>query len=99
MAVETDTDTDTETDTDTPDAATLFGYLRVTVYALTVLLGLSLLTVGTVAIIAELKGTWHWSIHLESTISYVAVFVSRLLVVLVPLFVLFVVGRRRIDDA
>lgn len=93
MAVET------ESDSDTLDAATLLGYLRVAVYALTALLGISLLVVGTVAIIAELKGTWHWSIHLESTISYVAVFVSRLLAVLVPLFVLLVVGRRVVDDA
>lgn len=80
------------------DAATLLGYLRVLVYTLTVLLGLSLLVVGTVAIIAELKGTWHWSIHLQSTIRYMAVFVSRLLVVLVPLFALLVVGRQVVDD-
>lgn len=93
MAVETDTDADAL------DAATLLGYLRVAVYALTALLGLALLVVGTIAIIAELKGTWHWSIHLESTISYMAVFVSRLLVVLVPLFVLLVAGRRVVDDA
>lgn len=80
------------------DAATLLGYLRVLVYTLTVLLGLSLLVVGTVAIIAELKGTWHWSIHLQSTIRYMALFVSRLLVVLVPLFALLVVGRQVVDD-
>ncbi|MFB6302830.1 MAG: hypothetical protein ABEH78_08225 [Haloferacaceae archaeon] len=93
MAIETDTDADTL------DAATLLGCLRVAIYALTALLGLSLLVVGTIAIISEIKGTWHWSVHLQSIISYGAVFVSRLLVVLVPLFVLFVVGRRRVDDA
>lgn len=91
MAVESETDRRL-------DAATLLGYLRVAVYTLTVLLGLSLLVVGTVAIIAELKGTWHWAIHLQSTIRYMAVFVSRLLVVLVPLFALLVVGRQVVDD-
>jgi len=82
-----------------PDAATLLGYVRITVYVLTVLLGLSLLFVGTIAIIAQLKGTWHWSIHLRSSLSYTAVFVSRLLLVLVPLFAVLVVGRTVIDDA
>lgn len=91
MAVETDSE-------QALDAATLLGYLRVTVYVLTALLGLSLLAVGTIAIIAELKGTWHWSIHLESMISFVGLFVSRLLVVLVPLFGLLVVGRQVISD-
>lgn len=73
--------------------ATAIGYVRIAVYVLTALLGLSLLVVGTIAIIAQIKGTWHWSIHLESTISYVAVFVSYLLVVLVPLFVIMLAGR------
>ena len=82
-----------------PDAATVLGYLGITVYLLTALLGLSLLFVGTIAIIAELKGTWHWSIHLRSSLSYTAVFVSRLLLVLGPLFVILVVGRAVIDDA
>jgi hypothetical protein len=82
-----------------PDAATLLGYVRITVYLLTALLGLSLLVVGTIAIIAQIKGTWHWSIHLRSTISYTAVFVSRLLLVLGPLFVVLVVGRTVVDDA
>lgn len=91
MAVETD-------DERRVDAHTLLGYLRVTVYGLTALLGLSLLAVGTVAIIAELKGTWHWSIHLESMISFVGLFVSRLLLVLVPLFGLLVVSRQVIGD-
>ncbi|MFB6206770.1 MAG: hypothetical protein ABEJ05_09635 [Haloglomus sp.] len=80
------------------DAATALGYLRLVVYSLTALLGLALLIVGTVAIIAELKGTWHWAIHLESTISVMALFVSRLLVVLLPLFGLLVVGRRVVPD-
>ena len=92
MAVESDERT-------VPDAATVLGYLGITVYLLTALLGLSLLFVGTIAIIAELKGTWHWSIHLRSSLSYTAVFVSRLLVVLVPLFVVLVVGRVVVDDA
>lgn len=81
------------------DAATLLGYLRTVVYSLTALLGLSLLVVGTVGLITEIKGSWHWAIHLESTISYVGLFVSRLLVVLVPLFVVLVVGRRVVTDA
>jgi len=91
MAVETDSERRF-------DAATALGYIRVAVYTLTALLGLSLLVVGTVAIIAELKGTWHWSIHLESTISLMALFVSRLLVVLIPLFAALVVGRRVVPD-
>lgn len=75
------------------------GLLRGSVYGLTALLGLSLLVIGTVAIIAELKGTWHWMIHLESTLSYVGLFVQYLLAALVPLFGLFVVARRRWSDA
>lgn len=81
------------------DAATLLGYVRTTVYVLAALLALSLLVVGTVGLLAEIKGTWHWAIHLESTISFVGLFVSRLLVVLIPLFVVLVVGRRVIPDA
>ena len=68
-------------------------YLRVAVYVLASVLALSLLTVGTVAIIAELKGTWHWSIHLESTISYMGVFIDWLLTALVPLTALLLAGR------
>jgi hypothetical protein len=75
------------------------GLLRGSVYALTALLGLSLLVIGTVAIIAEVKGTWHWSIHLESTLSFVGVFVQYLLAALIPLFGLFVVARARWSDA
>ncbi|WP_458210003.1 hypothetical protein [Haladaptatus sp. NG-SE-30] len=72
--------------------------LRGTVYALTGLLGLALLAIGTVAIIAEIKGTWHWSIHLESTISYGGILISYLLLVLIPLFGIFVVVRWRWND-
>jgi hypothetical protein len=81
------------------DGGTVLGYVRVAVYVLTALLALSLLMVGTVGIIAEIKGTWHWAIHLESTISFMALFVSRLLVVLVPLFLVLVVGRQVVADA
>lgn len=73
--------------------------LRASVYALTALLGLSLLIIGTIAIIAEVKGTWHWSIHLDSTLSYVGLLVQYLLAALVPLFGLFVLARRRWSDA
>ena len=68
-------------------------------YALTALLGLSLLMIGTIAIIAEVKGTWHWSIHLESTLSYIGLFVKYLLTLLVPLFGLLVVARGWWGDA
>jgi hypothetical protein len=80
-------------------AVSLLGYLRILVYTLATLLALSLLVVGTIGLIAEVKGSWHWQIHLESTISYIGLFVSRLLVVLVPLFVVLVVGRRVVPDA
>ncbi|WP_254536045.1 hypothetical protein [Halomarina litorea] len=70
-------------------------YLRVAVYSLGVLLALSLLTVGSIAIIAELKGTWHWQLHLETTVSYMAVFVGWVLAALVPLTVLLGVVRWR----
>ena len=89
----------TEQSTSRLDAATVLGYVRALVYTLVVLLAFSLLVVGTIGLIAELKGSWHWAIHLESTISYVGLFVSRLLVVLVPLFVVLVVGRRVVPDA
>lgn len=84
---------------DARSLATVVSYLQTLVAALTGLLALSLLVVGTVAVIAEVKGTWHWAIHLESTISYVGLFVSRLLVVLVPAFVALLVGRWVVDDA
>ncbi|EMA18691.1 MULTISPECIES: hypothetical protein [Haloarcula] len=80
-------------------AVSLLGYLRILVYTLATLLALSLLVVGTIGLIAELKGSWHWQIHLESTISFIGLFVSRLLVVLVPLYVVLVVGRRVVPDA
>jgi len=91
--------TDRSTETARFDGARILGYVRVTVYVLASLLALSLLTVGTIAIIAEIKGTWHWQIHLQSTVSYVGLFVSRLLVVLVPLFVVLVLGRQVVDGA
>lgn len=72
---------------------TLLGYVRTVVYLLTSLLALALLVVGTIAVIAELKGTWHWSIHLESTISYAGLFVGWLLVALVPLTGALLAGR------
>jgi hypothetical protein len=87
------------------DAATALRYAETLVYALAGLLALSLLVVGTVAVIAALKHSmqpgqnWHWAIHLESTVSYMGLFVSRLLAVLVPLFAVTLVGRRVIDDA
>ncbi|SEP13826.1 hypothetical protein SAMN04487948_11630 [Halogranum amylolyticum] len=79
--------------------ARVVSFLRTLVGVLTGLLALSLLIVGTIAVIAELKGTWHWAIHLESTISYMGLFVSWLLVVLVPAFLALVVGRVVVDDA
>ncbi|WP_435178445.1 hypothetical protein [Halorussus sp. AFM4] len=86
-------------DTDRPYRRRALGLLRGSVYALTALLGLSLLVIGTIAIIAEVKGTWHWAIHLESTLSFVGLFVQYLLAALVPLFGLFVAARRRWSDA
>lgn len=83
----------TDTGTTIPDSRTALGYLQVAVYVLAALVALSLLVVGTVAVIAEVKGTWHWAIHLESTIRYVGLFVSRVLLLLVPGFVLLVAGR------
>ena len=73
-------------------------YLRVAVYTLGLVLGLSLLTVGTVALIAEVKGTWHWMIHLESTISYMSIFVVGVIAALVPLSGAMLVGRWWVDD-
>jgi hypothetical protein len=73
-------------------------YLHIVVYSLAVVLALSLLVVGTIAVIAEIKGTWHWQIHLESTISYMGVFVIWELSLLVPLFGLLVIGRWRWSD-
>jgi len=72
-------------------------YLRGLTYLLGTLLVLALLTVGTVGIIAEVKGTWHWAIHLESTISYIGVFVAAVLVVLIPSAALLLVGRWTVD--
>lgn len=72
---------------------TAMKYLRMAVYSLAALLGLSLIIVGTNAILAELQGSWHWQIHLQSTVSFMGVFIGALLVVLVPLFVLLLAGR------
>jgi hypothetical protein len=69
------------------------------VYVLAAVLALSLLVVGTVGVIAELKGTWHWQIHLQTTVSYMGIFVSYLLALLVPLFLVMVVGRRVMEHA
>ncbi|PSQ24450.1 hypothetical protein BRD01_04210 [Halobacteriales archaeon QS_8_65_32] len=70
-------------------------YVRVGVFSLAALVCLSLLVVGTVAIIAEVKGTWHWMIHLESTVRYMALFISWLLVALAPLVAVLLYGRWR----
>lgn len=80
------------------DPRSVLHYLRVTTYSLALLLGLSLLAVGTVAIVAQIKGTWHWMIHLESMVSYMAVFISAVLVALVPLFGALVIARWRYDE-
>jgi hypothetical protein len=73
-------------------------YLRGTTYVLGSLLVLALLAVGTVGIIAEIKGTWHWAIHLESTVSYLGVFVAGVLVLLLPSATLLVLGRWALDE-
>jgi hypothetical protein len=86
MAVETQSPTDST-------LTRALGYVRTLVYVVSALIGLSILVVGTVAVIAGLKGTWHWSIHLESTIRYMATFVQYLLALLIPLFGVLVVGR------
>jgi hypothetical protein len=78
--------------------ARLLGYLQGTTYVLGSLLVLALLAVGTVGIIAEIKGTWHWAIHLESTVSYIGVFVAGILVLLLPAATLLVIGRLVIDE-
>lgn len=83
----------------TVDGASVLRFLRYAVYTLTAVLALTLLSIGTVAIIAELKGTWHWAIHLQSTVSYGGLFVSYLLTALVPLFGLLLVARWWVDDA
>jgi hypothetical protein len=79
------------------DAQELLARIRVTVYLLGSLLATSLLVVGTVAVIAEIKGTWHWAIHLESTISFMAIAIGAILAVLVPLLIVLVAGRWWVD--
>jgi len=63
-----------------------------------VAVALALLAVGTVGIIAEIKGTWHWAIHLESTVSYIGVFVAAVLALLIPTAALLLVGRVIVDE-
>jgi len=82
---------------DSARSARVLNYLRGTTYALGLLLLLALLSVGTVGIIAEIKGTWHWAIHLESTISYLGVFVAGILVLLIPVATLLLLGRWSLD--
>ncbi|QLG64004.1 hypothetical protein HUG12_06490 [Halorarum salinum] len=72
-------------------------YVRVAEFVLAALVGLSVLAVGTVAVIAEVKGTWHWAIHLESTISYMGIFIGVQTAVLVPLVLTSLVARRAFD--
>jgi hypothetical protein len=88
-----------ESDPDgTAPSVRVLGYLRGTTYALGTLLVLALLAVGTVGIIAEIKGTWHWAIHLESTVSYLGVFVAGVLALLLPAAALLVIARRVVDE-
>ena len=93
-------ETESGTDSESPPRGEhrVLYYLRVAVYILGLVLGLSLLTVGTVALIAEMKGTWHWMIHLESTISYMSIFVVGVVAALVPLSAAMLVGRWWVDD-
>ena len=74
-------------------AARALYYVRATTYLLAALVGLSVLVVGTIAVIAEAKGTWHWAIHLESTVSYMGIFIGALLVGLVPLLAVSLTAR------
>lgn len=86
--------TDTDADADgPPTGARALHYVRVSQYVIASLVAFSVLVVGTVAVIAEVKGTWHWSIHLESTISYMGVFIGALLVGLVPLVAVSLAAR------
>ena len=102
MSVE-ETERRSETRSSESDADAGFGpsrqaalyYVRVAVFSLAAVVGLSLLVIGTVAIIAEVKGTWHWMIHLESTVRYMTLFISWLLAALVPLTAVLLYGRWR----
>lgn len=78
--------------------ARVLGILQGATYLLGSLLVLALLAVGTVGIIAEIKGTWHWAIHLESTVSYIGVFVAGVLVLLLPTAALLLIGRVIVDE-
>ena len=81
---------------DSPPSGALY-WVRLGTYSLSFLVALSLLVVGTVAVIAEAKGTWHWAIHLESTISYMGVLIGGMLALLVPLL-LVSLGARMVYD-
>lgn len=72
-------------------------YLRATVYSLTALLGLALLALGSIAVIAQLKGTWHWMIHLESAVSFMSLVILWTVAALLPAFGLLVAARRWFD--
>jgi hypothetical protein len=76
----------------------ILGYLQGLTYLLGSLLVLALLAVGTVGIIAEIKGTWHWAIHLESTVSFIGVFVAGVLALLLPAAALLIIGRVIVDE-
>jgi hypothetical protein len=95
---ETPAETDSDADSGSgfgPSRETALYCLRVAVFSLAALVGLSLLVIGTVAIIAEVKGTWHWMIHLESTVRYMALFISWVLAALAPLTLVLLYGRWR----
>lgn len=87
-----------ESDAPRSTRARVLGYLQGATYVLGSLLALALLAVGTVGIIAEIKGTWHWAIHLESTVSYIGVFVAGVMTLLVPTAVLLIAGRWLVDE-
>ena len=82
---------------DDRDAPGPLYWVRLGTYSLSFLVALSLLVVGTVAVVAEVKGTWHWAIHLESTISYMGVLIGGMLALLVPLL-LVSLGARLVYD-
>ena len=88
---------DSQSDARDPPLQRGLYYLRMVEFLLGSLVGLSVLAVGTVAVIAEVKGTWHWAIHLESTISYMGIFIGILTALLVPLLVTSLVARRAFD--
>lgn len=90
-------DTDSR-DTFVPTGERLLSGVNYLVYTLAFLLLFALAMVGSVAFISEIKGTWHWALHLESAISYLGVFVWWVLGVLVPLTVVKFLGRWYVHD-